>query len=512
MAADSSSSQLFGPLIAGIPIIAALLLLGTTIPTPACAEDMNSLTEIIGALTDYRRVPGFDDGPAADYIVGRLEEDGCTVEQETFTVETDAGLATTRNVIGLKKGSGPGIVVICAHYDVYGPDCPGADDNAAGVAVMLEVARALRSEPLDRSVYFIAFSGEEVGLQGSADWLDRHADLAGDIVAAVNLDCVARGDELRVETLPQYHWILDTVPESPAINHLIGSSLGGDHQRFWERHIPAALITDNSGYTLRHTPDDTPETLTLSLAASCTEAVTGMVRTLAAADDTTPPAVEGSVEEDGTIRYAVSEPAVTHLIVDGTDFGVLASGQVTLPPGQHSVRVIAYDAAGNRGVLDLEADVPGTGRDTPGSDHQPGGISIPWKRTEEDREKYGMQHYGTPFVSLSYDGPREEDPETRVDGYVDGIWITGLEGGHTIIHAPGLHRYEVAAVAGGDVIGYDETTYLVRRLYDDPMRYYIQNSAVREAQAPEDPLPLVPVACTVAASLLAVIYLFSRRR
>ena len=44
------------------------------------------------------------------------------------------------------------------------------------------------------------------------------------------------------------------------------------------------------------------------------------------------------------------------------------------------------------------------------------------------------------------------------------------------------------------------------------MRYYIQNSAVREAPAPEDPLPLVPVACTVAASLLAVIYLFSRRR
>ena len=510
MAADSSSSQLFGPLIAGIPIIAALLLLGTAIPTPACAEDMNSLTEIIGVLTDYQRVPGFDDGPAADYIVGRLEEDGCTVEQETFTVETDAGLTTTRNVVGLKGGSAPGIVIVCAHYDAYGPDCPGADDNAAGVAVMLEVARALRTESLDRPVYFIAFSGEEVGLRGSADWLDRHADLAGDIVAAVNLDCVARGDELHVDTLPQYRWILDAVPESPAIT--IGPGLWGDHQRFWERHIPAALITDNSGYTLRHTPDDTPETLNLSLAASCTEVVTGMVRTLAAADDTTPPVVEGSVEEDGTIRYAVSEPAVTHLIIDGTDFGVLASGQVILPPGPHTIRVIAYDAAGTRGVLDLEAHVPGTGRDTPGSDLQPEGISIPWKRTEEEREKYGMRHYGTPFVFLSYDGPREEDPETRVDGYVDGIRITGLESGHTIVHAPGLHRYEVAAVAGGAVVGHDETTYLVRRLYDDPMRYYIQISAVREAQAPEDPLPLVPVACTVAASLLAVGYLISRRR
>jgi hypothetical protein len=493
-------------------IFGICVLFVALLPLPACAGDADTLAGTIGVLTDYRRVPGLDDGAAADYIAGRLEEYGYTVHEEPFFVETDAGPATTRNVVGIKDGSASGIVIVCAHYDAYGPDCPGADDNAAGVAVMLEVARALRSEPLDRSVCFIAFSGEEVGLQGSADWLDRHADLAGDIIAAVNLDCVARGDELRVETLPQYHWILDTVPESPAINHLIGSSLGGDHWRFWEHHIPAALITDNSGYTLRHTRNDTPETLNLSLAASCTEAVTGMVRTLAAADDTTPPAVEGSVEEDGTIRYTVSEPAVTHLIIDGTDFGVLASGQVILPPGPHTVRVIAYDAAGNRGVLDQEADVPGTGRDTPGSDHQPGGISIPWKRTEEDREKYGMQQYGIPFVSLSYDGPGEEEIRTRADGYVDGIRISGLEGGHTIIHAPGLHRYEVAAVAGGDVVGHDETTYLVRRMYDDPMRYYIQNSAVREAQAPEDPLPLVPVACTVAASLLAVIYLFSRRR
>ncbi|MFY1642499.1 M28 family metallopeptidase, partial [Methanoculleus bourgensis] len=232
-------------------IFGICVLFVALLPLPACAGDADTLAGTIGVLTDYRRVPGLDDGAAADYIAGRLEEYGYTVHEEPFFVETDAGPATTRNVVGIKDGSASGIVIVCAHYDAYGPDCPGADDNAAGVAVMLEVARALRSEPLDRSVCFIAFSGEEVGLQGSADWLDRHADLAGDIIAAVNLDCVARGDELHVDTLPQYSWILDTVPESPAINHLIGSSLGGDHWRFWEHHIPAALITDNSGYTLR---------------------------------------------------------------------------------------------------------------------------------------------------------------------------------------------------------------------------------------------------------------------
>ena len=508
MAADSSSSQFFGLFNAGAPIVAALLLIVTAIPTPVYADDADSLAGAIGVLTDHRRVPGLDDGPAADYIAGRLEEYGYDVQQETFAVETDAGPATTRNVVGIKEGSGPGIVVVCAHYDVDGPDCPGADDNAAGVAVMLEVARALRTEPLNRSVCFIAFSGEEVGLLGSADWLERHAILREEIVAAVNLDCVARGDELHIDTLPQYRWMLDAVPESPAIK--TGPGLGGDHQRFWERHIPAALITDTSGYTLRQTRNDTPETLNLSLAASCTEAVTGMVRTLAAADDTTPPAVEGSVDEDGTIRYAVSGPSITHLIVDGTDFGVLASGQVTLPAGPHAVRVVAYDAAGNRGILDLEADVPDTGRDAPGSGHQPGGISIPWKRTEEEREKYGMREYGTLFVPLSYDYPGEAEAGTRVDGYVDGIRITGLEEGHVVVYAPGSHRYEVVAAAAGTVVGYDEDTFLVKRMYDSPGAYYIRDNSVQEEPIRKDPLPLVPVACVVAASLLAVGYLFSR--
>ena len=507
-AADTAGT----PLRPLFPILMTLFLIATAIPLPVCADETDTLAGTIRVLTDYRRVPGLDDGPAADYIASRLEEDGYTVHEEPFTVETDAGPATTRNVIGIKGGSGPGIVVICAHYDAYGPNCPGADDNAAGVAVMLEVARELQSEPLNRSVYFIAFSGEEIGLLGSANWLNHHVDVRDNIVAAINIDCVARGDELRVETLPQYRWILNSVPERPVISHQIGSGLGGDHWCFWESHIPAALITDNSGYTLRHTPDDTPETLNLSLAVSCTQAVTGMVRAFASADNATPPIVEGSVEENGTIWYTVSEPSVTHLIIDETDFGTLESGQVILPPGQHTVRIVAYDAAGNRGVLDLEADVPNTGRGALGSNLQPGGISIPWKRTEEEREKYGMQWYGTPFVSLSYDCPGEEEGGPHIDGYVDGIRITRLEDGHSIIHVPGLHRYEVVAVAGGAAVGYDETTYLVKHMYDGPMVYYIRGSSVREEPALWDPLPLIPGAFAVAAALLAFGYFISRKR
>ena len=500
--------------IAGIPIfpiLAALFLIATVVPLPACAGEMSSLDETIGTLTSYQRVPGLDDRVVADYIAGRLKKYGYAVHEEPFTVETDTGSATTWNVVGIKEGFGQGAVVVCAHYDVPDPNCPGADDNAAGVAVMLEVARALQTEPLNRSVYFIAFSGEETGLWGSADWLERHADLAGEIVAAVNLDCVARGDELYVETLPQYRWILDTVPESPTINPQIGSGLGGDHWRFWERHVPAVLISDNSGYTLRHTPDDTPEALNLSLATSCTEAVTGMVRTLASAGDATPPMVEGSVEEDGTIRYTISEPSITQLIIDGTDFGTFESGQVTLPPGPHTVRIVAYGAAGNRGILDLQADVLSTGRGPPGSDLQPEGITIPWKRTNEEREKFGMQCYITPFVSLSYNCPEKRDPETRVDGYVDGLRIAGLEDGHIVVYVPGPHQYEVIAIASGAVVGYDETTFLVKRMQENSTAYYIRNDPLLQEPFREKLPLLVPIACVVAALLLIGGYLFSRR-
>lgn len=70
------------------------------------------------------------------------------------------------NVLGRLAGSGPRAVVIGAHFDHLGPDGKGqaywgADDNAAAVAVMTEVAHLLRGETLARSVLFCAFDGEE---------------------------------------------------------------------------------------------------------------------------------------------------------------------------------------------------------------------------------------------------------------------------------------------------------------------------------------------------------------
>jgi Zn-dependent M28 family amino/carboxypeptidase len=73
------------------------------------------------------------------------------------------------NVIGETRGAGRGaeIVVVCGHYDSH-MGISGAADNAGGTAVMMELARALARAPGRRTLRFIGFSGEEVGLRGSA--------------------------------------------------------------------------------------------------------------------------------------------------------------------------------------------------------------------------------------------------------------------------------------------------------------------------------------------------------
>ncbi len=117
----------------------------------------------------------------------------------------------------------PGAIVIGAHYDHLGlggrysldphSKAPhvGADDNASGVAVLLEVARALSSSPADRrrDVIFAAFSGEETGVLGSAHMVraagkkgpNGMPTLAGDVYAMLNMDMVGRMRDNRLMVL-----------------------------------------------------------------------------------------------------------------------------------------------------------------------------------------------------------------------------------------------------------------------------------------------------------------------
>jgi hypothetical protein len=109
----------------------------------------------------------------------------------------------THNVIGKLPGKRPelGAVLLLAHWDHFGTCaeppaedliCNGAVDNASGVAVLTEVARRLAKGPqLDRDVYFLATTGEEIGFLGVEAFADNPPLPLGNIVAAFNIDTVA---------------------------------------------------------------------------------------------------------------------------------------------------------------------------------------------------------------------------------------------------------------------------------------------------------------------------------
>lgn len=93
---------------------------------------------------------------AATYVEGRLTTLGFQVRSQRFSADGRA----YRNLIVQLGPDTPQVVVVGAHYDVFGPN-PGADDNASGVAGLIELARVLRQRPLSRRVELVAYANEE---------------------------------------------------------------------------------------------------------------------------------------------------------------------------------------------------------------------------------------------------------------------------------------------------------------------------------------------------------------
>jgi len=93
-----------------------------------------------------------------DYIASEFKSYGYDLHSQTYTVNE----REYQNIWVEKKGTGSSerIVVVGAHYDTV-TGTPGADDNASGVAGLLELARLLTDEPMDKSVQFVAFTLEE---------------------------------------------------------------------------------------------------------------------------------------------------------------------------------------------------------------------------------------------------------------------------------------------------------------------------------------------------------------
>ncbi len=223
---------------------------------------------------------------AAEYIAGKFEKYGLkplndSYYQEFYHKFKDKGKLKLKNVIGVIPGSDPELkespVVVSAHYDHLGLGWPdvhkrdegkihhGADDNASGVAILLELAKTLgkKLKP-KRTVIFAAFTGEEAGLIGSRYFVNNiNGDFLNPPFADINLDTDGRLFDKKLiilngNTAREWKFIFmgtdyTTGVKSEVILKELDSS---DQFAFIEKRIPAVQLFTGAHQDY-HRPTDT---------------------------------------------------------------------------------------------------------------------------------------------------------------------------------------------------------------------------------------------------------------
>lgn len=155
--------------------------------------------QVIAGEIGHREPGSEEEQQTAEYIMGVFEEIGYSpvVQDFSFYNEDEEQTLYSRNVIATKKGQSEQIIVVGAHYDsAYEKGTLGADDNASGVAVMLEVAGKVQRLDPPYTILFIAFGAEEYDLNGSRYFVDNLSQIERQNVAGMfNLDSLIAGDK-----------------------------------------------------------------------------------------------------------------------------------------------------------------------------------------------------------------------------------------------------------------------------------------------------------------------------
>lgn len=204
-----------------------------------------------------------------------------------FSIGYNTQTIQTNNIIGTIPAARntQQCVLVCAHFDHLAPDeyhwYPGADDNASGTSVLLELARYFSEKYSSqqapaRNIVFAAFTGEEIGLLGSSHFVDNVRYDIDSTLIVINLDMVGRESKKRPhqrvlfvdgkKNLVEFTNILTRFMDSEKLiidpKGLDDETLFSvsDHYPFQQKGVPAFLF--NTGIHIDyHQPTDTPEKL-----------------------------------------------------------------------------------------------------------------------------------------------------------------------------------------------------------------------------------------------------------
>ncbi|MEQ8423534.1 MAG: M28 family peptidase, partial [Cyclobacteriaceae bacterium] len=258
----------------------------------------NDVTFLASDELEGRKIGTAGEEKAAAYIADRFEKTGLdpigtnnfyqqfevTPSQNPHEMPKvgeggDSLTIVGRNVVGIIDNPGDEIIIIGAHYDHLGYGGfnslhrgdslvhNGADDNASGVAVMIQLAELLKNEEIKKDLIFIAFSGEEEGLWGSNYFSKNPTVDLSKATAMINLDMVGKLDEQKslaihgTGTSPSWEGILNRA-NVDSINLMFRESGVGpsDHTSFYLQDIPVVhfFTGQHEDY---HKPGDDAEKL-----------------------------------------------------------------------------------------------------------------------------------------------------------------------------------------------------------------------------------------------------------
>lgn len=261
---------------------------------------------------------------AAEWIANQFIGVGLAIERTAFDIPMQSPERSGLNIIGtLNPDSTERPVLIGAHYDTVAGS-PGADDNASGVAAMLECARILVESESSRKVVFAAFDAEELqspaeGLHGSTAYVAELRD-ADRPSAAVILETIGFSSTTIKQSLPgSFRFLfrraykalrrqnfeansllilskhssrrisrpLEQAASNPEIDlpilplevpwwmPLVRNLRRSDHAPFWQAGIPAVMISDTANFRNPnyHKPSDTADTIDPSMIAKATSMI-----------------------------------------------------------------------------------------------------------------------------------------------------------------------------------------------------------------------------------------------
>jgi hypothetical protein len=261
---------------------------------------------------------------AAAYIERELAALGYSVTSQRWT---DAGGKAFRNLEVTLAGRGrpDEVVVVGAHYD-SNRGTPGADDNASGVAAVIELARLMRQDSgraPARTIHFVAFTNEEVPFFGTPDQGSRRyvallQERKSDVRSMLSIETIgyystAAGSQKYPAPLDRFYpdtgnfiGFVGNLASRALVHEAIGafrkhtpfpshgaaapSSIPGvgwsDHEAFWAIGIPAVMITDTAPFRnpYYHTRGDTPNHIDYERMTYVVDGLAAVIRKLASSD------------------------------------------------------------------------------------------------------------------------------------------------------------------------------------------------------------------------------------